>query len=156
MVETVEKGDRFSWRLLFFAAIGALILFLPLTFYAYDIGELLYVIVIVPVISLVLLIAAIVIAIQRKRLKSLSILSMLVVYGAVTLGLFLKSYDIRTAIRWFLGSKAYKAEVLAQSSPANGELRHIEWDGWGWSGNDTVVYLVFDPTDALSAAAKEP
>jgi len=33
-------------------------------------------------------------------------------------------------------------------------LKHIEWDGWGWGGQDTTVYLVFDPTNSLSAAAK--
>jgi len=26
-------------------------------------------------------------------------------------------------------------------------------DGWGWAGQDTVVYLVFDPADSLSLAA---
>jgi len=49
----------------------------------------------------------------------------------------------------------YKAEVLAQRDSATGELKHIEWDGWGFAGaGDTTVYLVFDPTDALSAAAQ--
>jgi hypothetical protein len=33
-------------------------------------------------------------------------------------------------------------------------LRHIEWDGWGWAGMDTTVFLVFDPADSLSTAAK--
>ncbi len=54
--------------------------------------------------------------------------------------------------RWLIWSRSYKAEVLAGSDPANGELRHIEWDGWGWAGMDTTVYLVFDPTNSLSRA----
>ena len=54
--------------------------------------------------------------------------------------------------RWLIWSGRYKAQVLAASNPANGELRHIEWDGWGWAGMDTTVYLVFDPTNALSKA----
>ena len=54
--------------------------------------------------------------------------------------------------RWLIGSSHYKAEVLAEPSPANGELKHIEWDGWGWAGMDTTIYLVFDPTDSLSRA----
>jgi len=57
-----------------------------------------------------------------------------------------------SAIRWRLSSRIYKAKVLAQ--PTNGEFRHVEWGGWGWAGQDTTVYLVFDPTDSLSAAAK--
>ena len=58
-----------------------------------------------------------------------------------------------SAVKWLLYRHGYKAEVLAQPSK-NGELNHIEWDGWGWAGQDTTVYLVFDPTDSLSAAAK--
>jgi hypothetical protein len=48
------------------------------------------------------------------------------------------------AAKWFARSHDYKSEVLAQPSSI-GELRHIEWDGWGWAGQDTTVYLVFDP-----------
>ena len=54
--------------------------------------------------------------------------------------------------RWLMWSRSYKAEVLAQPKSANEELKHIEWDGWGWAGMDTTVYLVFDPTDSLSRA----
>jgi hypothetical protein len=55
--------------------------------------------------------------------------------------------------RWLVWSRSYKAEVLAQPNSANEQLKHIEWDGWGWGGMDTTVYLVFDPTDSLSQAA---
>jgi hypothetical protein len=78
---------------------------------------------------------------------------MLVVYVAVSWGLFKNSRELHSTTQWLFSSKDYKAKVLAQLSPANGELRHIEWDGWGWGGNDTVEYLVFDPNDWLSAAA---
>jgi hypothetical protein len=56
--------------------------------------------------------------------------------------------------RWLVWSRFYKAEVLAQPNSANEELKHIEWDGWGWATMDTTVYLVFDPTDSLSQAAR--
>jgi hypothetical protein len=56
-------------------------------------------------------------------------------------------------VRWLVRSRSYKTEVLAQPNSANEELKHIEWDGWGWAGMDTTVYLVFDPTDSLSQAA---
>jgi len=59
---------------------------------------------------------------------------------------------VRTIARWSLWSREYKSSVMAQSTTENGELKHIEWDGWGWGGQDTTVYLVFDPTDSLSAA----
>jgi hypothetical protein len=54
--------------------------------------------------------------------------------------------------RWLVWSRSYKAEVLAHPNSANEELKHIEWDGWGWAGMDTTVYLVFDPTNTLSRA----
>jgi hypothetical protein len=62
-------------------------------------------------------------------------------------------YPVRSAARWFAWSHHYKAKVLAKPT-VNGELQHIEWDGWGWAAQDTTVYLVFDPTDSLSAAAR--
>jgi hypothetical protein len=62
-------------------------------------------------------------------------------------------YSIRIATKWLMWSRRYKNEVLAQSGRKAGELRHIKWDGWGWAGQDTTVYLVFDPTDSLSTAA---
>jgi hypothetical protein len=64
------------------------------------------------------------------------------------------SHTIRRNARWFASSHLYKAEVLAQSS-ASGQFKHIEWDGWGGTPvGDWTVYLVFDPTDSLSAAAR--
>ena len=62
-------------------------------------------------------------------------------------------YAIRSATKWFMWSQSYKREVLAQSGGTARELKHIEWDGWGWAGMDTTMYLVFDPTDSLSEAA---
>jgi hypothetical protein len=63
------------------------------------------------------------------------------------------SYAIRSNARWFIRARRYKAEVLAQPI-VNRQLRRIEWDGWGGAPiGDWTVYLVFDPTDSLSAAA---
>ena len=79
----------------------------------------------------------------------------LVVYWAVSWGLFINSSELRTATRWFLWSRDYKARLLAQPVSTSGALRHIEWDGWGGFGaGDTVEYLVFDPNDSLLTAAK--
>jgi hypothetical protein len=64
-----------------------------------------------------------------------------------------QSSALGTSARWLARSQHYKAEVFALPNSTNGELKHIEWDGWGWGGQDTTVYLVFDPTDSLSQAA---
>ena len=60
---------------------------------------------------------------------------------------------VKTKTRWLLSSRHYKSDVLSQLASPGGDLKHIEWDGWGWAGQDTTVHLVFDPTDSLSLAA---
>lgn len=98
-----------------------------------------------------------ILAIDKKGLRRLAVLSMLIVYGAVSGGLFLfpGSREMHWTARWFLWSKNYKAKVPARPDSTNGTLRHIEWDGWGFPGaGDTVVYLVFDPNDSLLTAAR--
>jgi hypothetical protein len=68
--------------------------------------------------------------------------------------LLLSNYSlVRDHIRWLLLSAGYKAKVLAQ--PPNEQLKHAEWDGWGFAGvGDTTVFLVFDPTDSLAGASE--
>jgi len=87
---------------------------------------------------------------MRVRLWYVAV-AVLVVIAAFVLWNF---QAVRTPIRWFAWSHYYKTQVLAQPPSSTAELKHIEWDGWGWAGQDTTVYLVFDPTDSLSAAAK--
>lgn len=59
----------------------------------------------------------------------------------------------RWRAEWLVDSRNYKAEVLAQPQKS-AALRHVEWDGWGLAGQDTVVYLVFDPDNTLAEAAR--
>jgi hypothetical protein len=89
---------------------------------------------------------------RYARLALLALCALFLV--AVALGIAWNIYRVRAAIRWSCWSRDYKAAVLAQPASANGMFKHIEWDGWGWAGQDTTVYLVFDPTDSLSAAGK--
>jgi hypothetical protein len=87
---------------------------------------------------------------SRSRLPLYGALPVLLVIAVAIAWQF---YAIRSPARWLVLSHSYKAQVLAQPSIA-GELEHIEWDGWGWAAQDTTVYLVFDPTDSLSTAAR--
>lgn len=62
------------------------------------------------------------------------------------------SATVRTHFKWFALSERYKSEVAALPVAADGYLKHIEWDGWGFSGaGNTVVYLVSDPTNTLAS-----
>jgi hypothetical protein len=122
MVEKTAEEDRFNWRLPFYAAVGASIVFLPLVISSADLGEILYLFVAAPIVSSVLLI----LAIRKKGRQRLSVLSMLVVYWGVSAALIGNHSAVRDAARWFLWSKGYKAEVLAHRGSASGELKHIE------------------------------
>ena len=65
---------------------------------------------------------------------------------------FVYHRQIRTTVRWAMWSGQYK-NTLARQPSLSGGLKHMEWDGWGWAGMDTTVYLVFDPSDSLSMSA---
>jgi hypothetical protein len=130
-------------------AFAAVIVVLPTMIFGYDIGPFFLTLLLGAIVSLILLI----IAVQQVRRRGLSVLLMLAFFCAAGLLLFRVSQDVRTAVRWLIQSKRYKAAVLAQPDSAKGEMKHVEWDGWGFPGaGDTVVYLVFDPNDSLAAA----
>jgi hypothetical protein len=146
---------QFNWRLLCYAALVAAVAFLPFILYDFDFFEFLYILVLVPTASLILALILLALAIREKRLPSLSVLLMLPVFWLVSWALFKNSFELRSMARWTLEANNYKAKVLAQAVSPSGELRHIEWDGWGFAGEDTVSYLVFDPNDSLSTAARD-
>jgi hypothetical protein len=87
----------------------------------------------------------------KRRLALWAVLGVFIVAVAVFIWNFSAA---RSAARWLIWSRGYKSQVLSQPASANGELRHIEWDGWGWAGQNTTEFLVFDPMDSLSAAAR--
>jgi hypothetical protein len=147
--------DRFNWKLAFYlTGCGLFAVLLIELCSAFDLLEIVYFFVLVPLIGLVMLGIAIANEIGKKSKRSLSILLALVAYCGSSWLLWKSSMDIRPAERWLLHSRTYKAEVLAQPSPKNGELQHMEWDGWGFAGSDTVVYLVYDPNDSLVPAVR--
>jgi hypothetical protein len=118
--------------------------------YTYDFWGVLGFFVGIPILSIVGLVA-IAAVIRGQPRRSLAIVSAMVAFCAVVGVLERYEFKTRTEVRWLWNSEAYKAQVLAQPAPVNGELRHIEWDGWGFPGaGDTVVYLVFAPNDSLT------
>ena len=144
-------ANRLNWWLPFYGSLGAAIVLLPKMILGNEIGTFLGTAVIAAIVGLVLL----VVLFRTIRRQSMAALSMVAVFGAASWLLFRVSDDVRTTGRWFIQSGRYKTEILAQPNSTNGELKHAEWDGWGFAGaGDTVVYLVFDPNDSLAAAAK--
>lgn len=145
--------DHFNWWLPLVAAAVTTLVCLVDAFLESD--GLLYFFVVIPIISLLLLALLVGAVILRRPRNALAIVSMLAVYGALSFAFIKNNSAIRNAARWSVWSRRYKAEVLAQPNSGSGEFKHIDWDGWGFPGaGDTSVYLVFDPTDSLSTAAK--
>jgi hypothetical protein len=155
MVKRQAAEDRFNWWLPFSGAAGALLLFVPAMVYGNDISEMLYILIAASVVSFVVLLFAIVFATRGGKFRALAVMSMAAVYAAASWALFVYSHQLRWNTRWILWSKEYKANVIAQPGTTNGNLKHIEFDGWGGFGaGDTVAYLVYDPSDLLSAVTR--
>jgi hypothetical protein len=142
MSALTSDGNRFDWRLPLYTVLGAILFGIG----PYDLSVILYLFA-VAIVSLFLLNDAF----RKRRRQSLLTL---VIYWAVSAVLVMNYSAIRDECRWLAWSYKYKPMVMAQRMSAPGELRHIEWDGWGFAGADTTVYLVFDPTHALSSAAQ--
>src|SRR6266404_3277596 len=125
---------RSSWRARLFTALSGLVLFVGIEICPADVALLLYIFIV-----------------------AILLLSSIVLVVAVGVFIFGRMYPfaIRSEARWLAGPQHYKALVLAQPSPPNNELKHIEWDGSGFAGvANNTVYLAFDPADTLSTAAK--
>jgi hypothetical protein len=137
-------GSRVDWRLSVYTVLGGLILF---TIGPYDLSVIAYLF-IASIVSMFLLTDAI----GKRRRQSLLALVILWAVSAV----LVQNYSaIRDQGRWLVSSHGYKVKVLAQPNSATAEMKHIEWDVWGFAGaGDTTVFLVFDPTDSLSEAAR--
>lgn len=113
--------------------------------------DVLYLFLILPVLAL----TSISILIYAALSRNLRLALIVATFCAVSALVFLYSFQISTFTRWGLWSGHYKKEVLVEPTPVNGDLKHIEWAGWGFAGMDSTVFLVFDPTNSLAEAAQK-
>ncbi len=147
-----KSNDRFNWRLPLSVVVGTSIVLVSLMVYS-PYGSLPYTFLIVPIICLICLLLLLAAVIRKRPRQCLSMLLTLVGFLAASGALLKNEGALRPSLRWLLWSHRFKAEVLAQPAPVNGELRHMEWEATGFAGvANNTVYLVFDPTDSLSAA----
>lgn len=89
--------------------------------------------------------------------RSLGVVLAFAAFVLVSIALLRAKDVLHPAIRWLVSSHQLKSEVLAQSAPKDGELRHLEWAGDGWGGapiGDWMGYVVFDPSNSLPAHAR--
>jgi hypothetical protein len=131
-----------------YALLAAIVVFLPLLIVSNL--DVLYLFIVIPILLIIGLCVLIYAAVRRNPRVALA----LAVFWTASALLFVYPSEVRSPIKWLVWSSEYKQQVLAQPSASNGDFKHIEWDGWGWAGMDTTIYLVFDPTDSLAASAK--
>ncbi len=113
-----------------------------------------YLVLSVPIISIILLVFAIIEAVRKNWQVAVATFLLCIVYVAVSWITLRNSFELRTTARWLFTSGSYKARLAAQPDPSDELLKHMEWDGWGFPGvGDTVAYLVLDPNDLLATAA---
>lgn len=113
----------------------------------------LFAFVIAPVSTLIFLVLLAIFAIRKKWSQCLSLLSALLAFLVTSGALLWNQSLLRDHARWRARSQKFKSEVMAQPTPANGELKHVEWEATGFAGVATnTAYLVFDPSDSLSLA----
>ncbi len=137
--------------MLLLGALAGLVTAQPSMIYGNGLGAFL----VTPILLAVAAIALIAFAVVNSKRHTVASLVMLISF-AITAWISLKiSYEVHSIGRWLAHSKQYKAEVAAQAEPANGELKHIEWDVWGFAGTDTFAYLVFDPNDQLTSKSSK-
>lgn len=151
--KSIESESRLDWAPILCVAAAASIVFVSLMAYsAY--ATFLYLLFFVPIFLTCLVVMAVA-AIDKRPRQCLSMLLALVAFVGASWVLLRNEGIIRPSTRWLLWSRQFKAELLAQPAPDNGGLRHIEWEATGFAGvANNTVYLVFDPTDSLAAAAK--
>jgi|SRR5580698_487485 hypothetical protein len=151
MTASRDATDHFVWLFTLCIAVCGALALVPLTFASLDGSAIFYVVVTVPVVSLILLL----LAFKRRRGQRRIALIAWALFVILTIVIFTHFLDTRDAVRWLAYGRSFKAKTLAQTNPGPSDLKHTEWEGWGFPGaGDTVVYLVFDPTDSLAAAAK--
>jgi hypothetical protein len=152
-----EQTARFDWRMqVFNSLLGSMVVFAAIGLLNSD-ASLFLSIFIDAVLSVSIIFLLIYAAFGKNRRRSFRQLLTLVILWIVATCFFLfdrtHPIAIRSNARWLVSSGDDKAQVLAQPQPPNGELKHVDWDGWGMFAQNTEVYLVYDPADSLQAAA---
>lgn len=153
----LDARGRIGWHPLIWTAVIGLLIFGGVATFPTDISFFLYVFVVAPILLVVTVGSVIQTVIRRRQFRT--IIAMLAVLWVMGVSIFLYSHEhpfaIREAAKWLVWSHEYKKQVQAQLSSPNGDFQHMEWDRSGFAGvANNTVYLVFDPTDALSAAAR--
>jgi hypothetical protein len=92
-------------------------------------------------------------AVSRRTIIAVALLA---AFAAIIPVVLVNLSQLRPEAVWVTRSRTYKQHVRAATA-TEGELKHVEWDGDGWGGaatGDWMSYVVFDPSNSLSASMK--
>jgi hypothetical protein len=148
MIEREMNRDRVSLRIGICIALAGFAADIFFVSWSPDFDAFLLLFLVVPTTTLIF----VGLAIWAGKKAAVSLGSVLLVCLVGTYAIGRHSALLRSEIRWWSSRPIWKQRVLAQSD-IPGQLKHLDWDGWGWGGNDTEVYLVYDPTDQLKNAS---
>jgi len=153
---SLAKALGYDWRLPFYLAalLGAIVVV-----EGNDAVQIVTIFFIVPVLLFAFLLLLLCAVLGKIRRQCLWLAGAIALFFLTSVALIAYQRDdpqcIRSTVRWLLHSHDYKAEVLAQPQPP-GELKHVIWDAWGFvPAGSTIMYLVYDPSDALWNVAKQ-
>jgi hypothetical protein len=109
-------------------------------------------------IGLVLIGLLIIAAVNRPdRRHALQILVWLVIVWGIPLSLYRYEWAhplaVSEKVRWLAQSGKYKRDFQRESTSANTELRHADWDVEGPAFATIYTFLIFDPSNSLASAA---
>jgi hypothetical protein len=141
----LSSALRLKWGAPFVVMTTALALIFVLILYSPNFGSIAGSLLIAPLAVLILIGLTIKVT-GRSRL---------VHFGLICVCAFLSwqlcghSEAIRSEVRWLVDSRYWKRTVLEEPSAMPSGIKCVVWDGWGMFAQDTDVYLVFSPDDAL-------
>jgi hypothetical protein len=154
MVEATGGSGRLNPAFVLWSSLIGLAVFTIMATCNADISVLLMAFVVAPTLLVLSIVSVIYVAFRRRHLGTIA--GTLGILWTIAACFFLYSrahpFEIREIVKWLFWSHQYKQQVLAQPTPANGDLKHMEWESSGFAGVATnISYLVFDPADTLSA-----
>ena len=154
MVQPTRSANQFNRAFLLWTSLAALAVFAALATCKADTSLFLTIFVVTPILLVISIASLMYAAIRRRQVETIAgTLAILWTMAACFL-LYSRAYpfELREIAEWLLYSNDYKRQVLAQPTPANGDLKHMEWESSGFAGvANNISYLAFDPTDSLSA-----
>ena len=153
MADKTTEANSFNWLVPSRAALVAFAVCISIALCQTDAAFFLYLLLAGPILIVFSVALLVYVIVAKDRPRRVTLLSTLAAVWIISAFIFVYHDHVRTIAKWLAWSRNYKSKVLAQPAPASGEFRHVEWDGWGWAGQDSAVFLVFDPRDSLSFAA---